>query len=227
MSLILTPLVLSSCLVLVYGGANTSVIAANVTTASPSTNWTDSSRDTLNNTIQPTTTILPPGDENSNLNQSMSLTVPIFLTPTPSPANSSQNESDSESESESEWGTTPSTPSTVVGTSTPSSYNISNPNPYPGYFLPTNSSTTRPLITLYPSTEQLQPTPYVNATPPPSPTPSIMSPSATSPKPGEEGGSGESSTATHQSPFSDKSYFRALIVLYLGVFTLIFFYVMD
>lgn len=220
MSLILTPLVLSSCLVLVYGGANTSVIAANVTTASPSTNWTDSSRDTLNNTIQPTTTILPPGDENSTLNQSMK-TVPIFLTPTPSPVNSTQNESDSESESESEWQSTPSTPST------PSSYNISNPNPYPGYFLPTNSTTTRPLITLYPSTEQLQPTPYVNATPPPSPTPSIMSPSATSPKPGEEGGSGESSTAAHQSPFSDKSYFRALIVLYLGVFTLIFFYVMD
>jgi hypothetical protein len=55
-----------------------------------------------------------------------------------------------------------------------------------------------------------------------------MSPSATSPKPGEEGGSGESSTAAaHQSPFSDKSYFRALIVLYLGVFMLIFFYVMD
>lgn len=220
MSLILTPLVLSSCLVLVYGGANTSVIAVNVTTASPSTNWTDSSRDTLNNTIQPTTTILPPGDENSTLNQSMK-TVPIFLTPTPSPVNSTQNESDSESESESEWQSTPSTPST------PSSYNISNPNPYPGYFLPTNSTTTRPLITLYPSTEQLQPTPYVNATPPPSPTPSIMSPSATSPKPGEEGGSGESSTAAHQSPFSDKSYFRALIVLYLGVFTLIFFYVMD
>lgn len=220
MSLILTPLVLSSCLVLVYGGANTSVIAANVTTASPSTNWTDSSRDTLNNTIQPTTTILPPGDENSTLNQSMK-TVPIFLTPTPSPVNSTQNESDSESESESEWQSTPSTPST------PSSYNISNPNPYPGYFLPTNSTTTRPLITLYPSTEQLQPTPYVNATPPPSPTPSIMSPSATSPKPGEEGRSGESSTAAHQSPFSDKSYFRALIVLYLGVFTLIFFYVMD
>lgn len=220
MSLILTPLVLSSCLVLVYGGVNTSVIAANVTTASPSTNWTDSSRDTLNNTIQPTTTILPPGDENSTLNQSMK-TVPIFLTPTPSPVNSTQNESDSESESESEWQSTPSTPST------PSSYNISNPNPYPGYFLPTNSSTTRPLITLYPSTEQLQPTPYVNTTPPPSPTPSIMSPSATSPKPGEEGGSGESSTAAHQSPFSDKSYFRALIVLYLGVFTLIFFYVMD
>lgn len=220
MSVVLTPLVLSSCLVLVYGGANTSVIAVNVTTASPSTNWTISSRDTLNNTIQPTTTILPPGDENSTLNQSMK-TVPIFLTPTPSPVNSTQNESDSESESESEWQSTPSTPST------PSSYNISNPNPYPGYFLPTNSTTTRPLITLYPSTEQLQPTPYVNATPPPSPTPSIMSPSATSPKPGEEGGSGESSTATHQSPFSDKSYFRALIVLYLGVFTLIFFYVMD
>jgi hypothetical protein len=55
-----------------------------------------------------------------------------------------------------------------------------------------------------------------------------MSPSATSPERGEEGGSGDSSTAAaHQSPFSDKSYFRALIVLYLGVFTLIFFYVMD
>lgn len=216
MSVVLTPLILSSCLVLVYWSANTSVIAVNVTTASPSTNWTVSSRDTLNNTIRPNKTR---GDENSNLNQSMSLTVPIFLTPTPSPTNSTQNESDSESESE--WESTPSTPST------PSSYNISNPNPYPGYFLPTNSTTTRPLITLYPNTEQLQPTPYVNATPPPSPTPSIMSPSATSPERGEEGGSGESSTATHQSPFSDKSYFRALIVLYLGVFTLIFFYVMD
>lgn len=217
MSIILTPLILSSCLVLVYGGANTSVIAVNVTTASRSTNLTDSSRDTLNNTILPTTILLP-GDENSN--QSMSLTVPIFLTPTPSPTNSTQN--DSESESESEWTSTPSTPST------PSSYNISNPNPYPGYFLPTNSSTTRPPpITLYPTTDQ--PTPYVNATPPPSPTPSIMSPSATSPEPVEEGGvgNGESSTAARQSPYSDKSYYRVLIVLYIGVFTLIFFYVMD
>lgn len=193
--------IVSSCLLLVSGGANTSVTDVIVTTALSPTNSTDSLREDLNLTI-PT----------NPQNDSMNLTVPIFLTPTPSPTSNLLTDD----ESQSSWETTPSTPSD------PDAF-----NPYPGYYLPTN-------ITLFPTQNQNQSRPlpttsYIASTPPPTPTMTI---STTSPNPVVDDDDPtvitESTPETSRAaPGMDKSYFRLLMAMYLGTFTLILIYIVK
>lgn len=203
--------ILSSCLVLVYGGANTSVTDVNVTTVLPLTNWTDSSKDTLNNSCINSTTLPDPirGEPTT-----MSLTVPIFMTPSPS------TESNITNSSEDAYPTFYTSSPTLSSPTSPTPF-----NPYPGYFLP--SETRAPPITLFPNQSQndlnqsrpLPTTSYVEMTPPPTPTPSIMTPSATSPDV-------ESETSSSMSGH-DKSYFRLLFAIYLVVLTLLVIYIMK
>jgi len=206
--------ILSSCLVLVYGGANTSVTDVSVTTALPLTNWTGSSKDTLNNSSINSTTVPDPirGEPTT-----MSLTAPIFMTPSPS------TESNITNSSEDVYPTFyTSSPTVSSPTSSPTPF-----NPYPGYFLP--SETRAPPITLFPNQSQngqnqsrpLPTTTYVEMTPPPTPTPSIMTPSATSPDVESESSS-SSGMSGH-----DKSYFRLLFAIYLVVITLLVIYIMK
>lgn len=202
--------IISSCLILVSGAANTSVTDVNVTTALQPTNSTDSWRDDLNLTI-PT----------KPQNDSMSLTVPIFLTPTPSPTTNLTTDDESPT---STWETTPSTPSEIDSDEVF--------NPYPGYYLPTN-------ITLFPTTQnqnQSRPLPttsYIASTPPPTPTMTI---STTSPNPAPDTDTDidpepiaepTETTSAAASPGFDKSYFRLLMVMYLGTFTLILIYIVK
>lgn len=204
--------ILSSCLVLVYGGANTTVTDVNVTTALQLTNLTDSSKDTLNNSSINSTTLPDPirGEPTT-----MSLTVPIFMTPSPS------TESNITNSSEDVYPTFYTSSPTLSSPTSPTLF-----NPYPGYFLP--SETRAPPITLFPNQSQndqnqsrpLPTTTYVEMTPPPTPTPSIMTPSATSPADVESESS--SSSSGH-----DKSYFRLLFAIYLVVITLLVIYIMK
>lgn len=204
--------ILSSCLVLVYGGANTTVTDVNVTTALQLTNLTDSSKDTLNNSSINSTTLPDPirGEPTT-----MSLTAPIFMTPSPS------TESNITNNSEDVYPTFYTSSPTLSSPTSPTLF-----NPYPGYFLP--SETRAPPITLFPNQSQndqnqsrpLPTTTYVEMTPPPTPTPSIMTPSATSPADVESESS--SSSSGH-----DKSYFRLLFAIYLVVITLLVIYIMK
>jgi len=207
--------ILSSCLVLVYGGANTTVTDVNVTTALQLTNLTDSSKDTLNNSsINSTTLPYPPSENPPSTPTTMSLTAPIFMTPSPS------TESNITNSSEDVYPTFYTSSPTLSSPTSPTPF-----NPYPGYFLP--SETRAPPITLFPNQSQntqnqsrpLPTTTYVEMTPPPTPTPSIMTPSATSPDVESES---SSSTSGH-----DKSYFRLLFVIYLVVITLLVIYIMK
>ncbi len=199
--------IISSCLILVSGAANTSVTDVNVTTALQPTNSTDSWRDDLN-----LTTILPTKPQND----SMSLTVPIFLTPTPSPTSNLTTDD----ESPGTWETTPSTPSEIDSDEVF--------NPYPGYYLPTN-------VTLFPTSMQNQSRPlpttsYIASTPPPTPTMTI---STTNPNPVIDNDSGpitvepQTTSAAPPPPGFDKSYFRLLMAMYLGTFTLILIYIVK
>lgn len=202
-----TTFIVSSCLILVSGAANTSVTDVNVTTALQPTNSTDSWRDDLN-----LTTILPTKPQNDR----MSLTVPFFLTPTPSPTNMNLTTDD---ESPGTWETTPSTPSEIDSDEVF--------NPYPGYYLPTN-------VTLFPTTQnqnQSRPLPttsYIASTPPPTPTMTI---STTSPNPVIDIDpitvEPQTTSAAASPPGFDKSYFRLLMAMYLGTFTLILIYIVK
>ena len=201
-----TTFIVSSCLILVSGAANTSVTDVNVTTALQPTNSTDSWRDDLN-----LTTILPTKPQND----SMSLTVPIFLTPTTSPTNLNLTTDD---ESPGTWETTPSTPSEIDSDEVF--------NPYPGYYLPTN-------VTLFPTTQnqnQSRPLPttsYIASTPPPTPTMTI---STTNPNPAIDDDPitvEPETSAAPPPPGFDKSYFRLLMAMYLGTFTLILIYIVK
>lgn len=228
--------ILSSCLVVVYGGANTTVTDVNVTTVSPLTNWTDSSKDTLNNSnINSTTALDPPTREKqipTPTPTTMSLTALIFMTPTPSPTNSTNTNTNTSIEDVYPmfytYSPTNSTLSSPTSPTSPTPF-----NPYPGYFLP--SETRAPPITLFPNNNQSQnqnqtqnqsrplpTTTYIEMTPPPTPTPSITitTPSATSPE--VESETTSSSMNTH-----DKSYFRLLFAIYLVVMTLLVIYIMK
>lgn len=210
----------SSCLLLVSGSANTSVTDVSVTTVLASTNSTDSWKDALNTSTSPSS-ILP--------NDSMSLTAPIFLTPTPSPRTPSPIY---DSDGNDTWETTSTN-------STPTDYF----NPYPGYFLPTTGTTnqSRSNITLFPTdtlnqSRPLPTTSYVSMTPPPTPTSdpaiSTMNPSpvssemppATTPETQETSGACPHA-ARHVG--MDASYFRLLLTLYLATFVLFLIYIMQ
>lgn len=129
----------------------------------------------------------------------MPLTVPIFQTPSPS-SNDSSNSTI--------WPQTPTSPSTSPTTTQTSTEPVTefkpmNPNPYPGYFPSTPNSTARPPpVTLYIPTTATAP--YVNSTPPATPSASIMSPSPTL----------EYSLATTQ----NRSYFSVLATIFLAIF---------
>lgn len=243
---VLVRILVSSCLLLVYGDASTNVTDVNVTTALPRTNWTDSLKDSLNNTTPSRIVQDPTPNENKLPTTVMSLTAPIFMTPTPSPTGTSPTTTNTSNSSEGDayptfytssptvsWTSTPSTPSEAP--KDPTAF-----NPYPGYFLPTNSTTTRPPpITLFPTSQnqsqnhtqnqnQSRPLPtttYIEMTPPPTPTPSIMSPSVISPDTIENSTPQDSESFTMS--IHDKSYFRVLFAIYLVVIALLVIYIMK
>lgn len=244
--MVLVHILVSSCLLLVYGAASTIVTGVNVTTALPITNLTDSWRDTLNSTT-PSKIVQDPTAKNvSEIPQTnttttttkMRLTAPIFMTPTPSPTTTPTSNTTEEdayptfytSSPTVSWTSTPSTPSTPTPSASPTAF-----NPYPGYFLPTNSTSRPPPITLFPTSQNqsqnqnqnesrpLPTTTYIEMTPPPTPTPSIMSPSVTSPDVIETSTPSESFTMSAH----DKTYFRLLFAIYLVVMTLLIIYIMK
>lgn len=206
-------LLVSSCLLLVSGSANTTVTDASVTTVLVPTNSTDSWRDDLNTSTFPLS--IPPND-------SMSLTAPIFLTPTPSPRTPSPIY---DSDGNDTWETTSTN-------STPTDYF----NPYPGYYLPTTNQS-RSNITLFPTetlnqSRPLPTTSYVSMTPPPTPTSiSITSPNPASNETQQETPETQetSGACPHaaRSAGMDASYFRLLLTLYLATFVLFLIYIMQ
>ena len=197
--------IISSCLILVSGAANTSVTDVNVTTALQPTNSTDSWRDDLN-----LTTILPTKPQND----SMSLTVPIFLTPTPSPTSMNLTTDD---ESQGTWETTPSTPSEI------DSDEVFNPYPDTTSQRTSHFSYDPESKSITTATDNV----LHRVNPPPTPTMTI---STMNPNPAidiEPITVAPETSAAAPPPGFDKSYFRLLMAMYLGTFTLILIYIVK